>query len=202
MELRDYLKMYWQQRWLIGVIMVVATATAFIVAATQPVRYASSESFAINRINPESTPDYQYDGYYALQAVDLFSQTVVSWFDTPSVIAEIYRQAKLDPETEALDRLPGRFQVKRYSAQNIVVRFTERTEDRAATLATAVSAVLQARTQALNQDPQGRPLFEIIGSTPVVAPAQPNPWVYAGLALVLSFGLGLLLAAARHYLRS
>lgn len=201
MEFRDYLKMYWSQRWLIGIVMALATATTFIVASSQPVRYESSESFAINRINPEPTADYQYDGYYALQAVDLFSQTVVSWFDTPSAIAEIYQQAQLDPEIDALSKLPSRFHVKRYSAQNIVVRFTERSEQRAHDVAAAVKAVLQNRSQTLNQDAQGRPIFEINGSTAVVSPSQPNPWLYASVALVLSFGLGLLLAAARHYLR-
>lgn len=201
MELRDYLKMYWSQRWLIVAIMVIASVTTFVVTASKPVRYAATESFAVNRINSEATPDYQYDGYYALQAVDLFSKTVVSWFDTPSTISAMYAAAELDPEMTSLDSLPSRFQVKAHSPQNIVVRLTERTEERASKLIAGVKTVLQERSKTINQDPVGRPLFEIQGSAAVVAPTQPNPWVFAVVALVLSFGLGLLVAAARHFLR-
>lgn len=201
MELRDYLKLYWAQRWLIGTLAVVLAATAFIVTATQPVRYAASESFAVNRINPEATPDYQYDGYYALQAADIFSKTVESWFATPSFLNSIYSAAQVDPEIESITTLPARFNVKRYSAQNIVVRFTERTQERAEKVAQAVASVLMERTAALNRDPQDRPLYEVIGSNSVIAPTQPNPWLYGVISLVIGFGLGLFVAAARHYLR-
>ncbi len=201
MELRDYIKLYWAQRWLIGSMMLVATAAAFIAAAVQPVRYAASEGFAVTRINAEATPDYQYDGYYALQAADIFSQTVVSWFDTASVVNDIYTEAKLDPEADSLSALTSRFHVKRYSAQNIVVRFTERTEKRAQAVAQAVSTVLKNRTASLNQDAAGKSLYEIIGSEAAIAPSRPNAWVYAGIALVLSFVFGVGVAAFRHYLR-
>jgi hypothetical protein len=78
-----------------------------------------SVSFAVNRINSQSTAEYQYDGYYALQAADLFAQTVVSWFSTPSVLREVYDQASMDPEITTVSSLANRFKVKKYSAQNI-----------------------------------------------------------------------------------
>lgn len=201
MELRDYLQLYWRQRALIGVMMVVATATTFIVTATQPARTGVSESYAIHRVGQEATPDYQYDGYYALQAVDLFSQTVVSWFNTPSVLREIYLQANLDPEISSLSNLPGRFFVKRYSAQNIVVRFSESTPERARKIADATRHVMEDRAAKLNLTPEGKPLFGIVGSLPVIGPRQPNPWLFGAVALVLSVAVGMAVVAARHYLR-
>ncbi len=201
MELRDYLKVYWSQRWLIGSIVLVATVAAYVVTATQPVRTGVSVSYAVNRVNKEATPDYQYDGYYALQATDLFAQTVVSWFSTPSVLQEMYGRANLDSEIQSVDSLPSRFRVKKYSAQNIVVRFTERDEARAQALVRGMAGVMGERTSQLNRSADNKSIFEVVGSTPVIAPAQPNPWLYAGAVLVLSFGLALLVAAARHYLR-
>ena len=202
MELRDYLKIYWQQRWLIGLVVLVATATTFIVTASKPERTGVSESYAVNRLAQEATADYQYDGYYALQAVDLFSQTVVSWFLTPSVLQEMYQQANLDPEIASLNNLPSRFSVKRYSAQNIVIRFTESTPARAEKIAAAVRSVMESRAAKLNLTPEGKPLFEIVASLPVISPVKPNPWVFAAVALVLSMGLGMGIAVGRHYLRS
>jgi len=202
MELRDYIRIYWRQRWLILSLVGIATVTTWLATASQPVRYGSSQSFAINRINREATPDYQYDGYYALQASDLFSQTVVSWFSTPSVLRDVYQQANVDPEIQSLSSLSSRFKVKKYSAQNIVVRVTERTDDRVRKIAAGVKDVMEEKAAQLNQDHSGKSLFSIVGSDPVIAPIQPNVWLATAVALILSAGLSLFIAAARHYLRS
>src|SRR6185503_18506009 len=102
MELRDYIRLYWRERVTIFLIMIVAVGTTLILAANQPAKSSITTSYAVNRVTAETTPDYQYDGYYALQAVDLVSQTVATWFDTSPVIQEIYTQAKLDPQTDDL----------------------------------------------------------------------------------------------------
>lgn len=202
MELRDYLKLYWSQRGMILGLVVVGTGLSVAVAASRPVQYAASQSFAISRVNKETTTQYQYDGYYALQAADSFSQTVVSWFRTPSILLEVYGRAGLDPEIDSVSSLPGRFSVKKYSAQNIDVRFNERSEDRAKKLAAALPKVLEEKTTALNQTAEGKSLFAITGSMPVIAQAKPNLWLIGALAAIVSFGLAIFLAAARHYLRT
>lgn len=201
MELRDYLRVYWRQRWLILGLTLVATMTAYVVAATQPTKTGVSISFAINQTNKEVTTQYQYDGYYALQAADLFSQTVVSWFSTPSVLRQVYDQANLDPEIQSINSLPARFSVKKYSAQNIVVRYTERTNDRATKLATAMGTVMEQEASQLNQSTDGKSIFQIVAGTPVIAPAHPNAGLIAAITLVLSFALALFIAAARYYLK-
>lgn len=202
MELRDYISIYWKQRWLIVTVMLVATVTTYVVTAIRPIRSGVSTSLAVNRINREVTPDYQYDGYYALQAADLFAQTVVSWFRTPAILQEMYLKANLDPQIKSVDSLPSRFRVKKYSAQNIVVRFSETNDDRARRLSAAIGEVMTERAEALNQNVENKSLFAISASQPVIAPERFNPWVAAAAALVLSFGLALGLVAFRHYLRS
>lgn len=200
-ELRDYLQTYWSQRWLILAIVAVATVTTGLAASQQPTRQVVSGSFAINRINQQSSNDYQYDGYYALQAADLFAQTVVSWFATPSVLREVYKVAELDPEITSVNSLPSRFRVKKYSAQNIVVRFSEKDGPRAAAVAQAMRTVVEAKAANLNQTADGRALFEIVGTDPVIAPSKPSVWLWSAVAFALSAGLALFTAALRYYLR-
>ncbi|MBI5467103.1 MAG: hypothetical protein HY975_02720 [Candidatus Kerfeldbacteria bacterium] len=201
MEFRDYIKIYWAQRWFIFVLTGIAVVAAVAIAATRPVMTGVSMSFAINRTNKEATTQYQYDGYYALQASDLFAQTVVSWFSTPSVLREVYDQANLDPEIQSLNSLPSRFSVKKYSAQNIVVRYTERDDERANKLADALKTVMEDKASQLNQTTDGKSIFEIVAGAPVVAAAHPNIWLAGAVALVLGLALALFIAAARHFLR-
>lgn len=201
MEFRDYIKVYWAQRWFILLLTAIAVITTLAVAATRPTMTGVSMSFAINRTNKEVTTQYQYDGYYALQASDLFAQTVVSWFSTPSVLREVYDQANLDPEIQSLNSLPSRFSVKKYSAQNIVVRYTERNNERATKLADALKTVMEQKASQLNQTSDGKSIFEIVAGAPVVADARPNIWLAGGVALILGLAVALFIAAARHFLR-
>ncbi len=201
MELRDYINVYWHQRLMIGLIVLIATGTALVIAGTRPERTGVSVSFSINRTNREATTQYQYDGYYALQASDLFAQTVVSWFSTPSVLLEVYHQANLDPAIQSVNSLPTRFSVRKYSSQNIVVKYTETDKDRATKLADSLKTVMESKASKLNQTSDGKSLFEIVGGTPVIAPAKPNLGLIAAVAAVLSLALGMFVAAARQYLR-
>lgn len=201
MELRDYIKVYWSQRWLILTIVLVTTGVALVVAGTRPERTGVSVSFAVNRINRVATTQYQYDGYYALQASDLFAQTVVSWFSTPSVLLEVYRQGNLDPAIQSVNSLPARFSVRKYSAQNIVVKFSETNTERAEKVAVSLPIVMEGKAEKLNQTSDGESIFEIVGGTPVMAPDKPNLGLIAAVAVVLSLAVGLFVAAVRHYLR-
>jgi hypothetical protein len=201
MELREYIHLYWKRRWFLLLLVVIAVGTAGLIVGTRPVRTGASVSFAINRINRTATTQYEYDGYYALQASDLFAQTVVSWFSTPSFLQEVYEQGKLDPEIQSINSLPSRFSVRKYSAQNIVVRFTERTDDRAQVVAKELGTLMANRAEKLNQSSDGKALFAIISGTPVIAPAHPNLYLILGVTAVLSFALGLFIVAAQQYLR-
>lgn len=186
---------------MIGLIVLIATGTAVAVAGTRPERTGVSVSFAINRTNREMTTQYQYDGYYALQASDLFAQTVVSWFSTPSVLLEVYEAVNLDPAIQSINSLPSRFSVRKYSAQNIVVKFTETNTTRASQVADGLKKVMESKASKLNQTSDGKSLFEIVGGSPVVAPAKPNLGLIAAVTAFLSLALGLFIAAARHYFR-
>lgn len=202
MELRDYIHVYWKQRWIIIGLVLVACVTAAVVAQTRPIQTGVSVSYAINRTNRVATTQYEYDGYYALQASDLFAQTVVSWFSTPSFLQEVYQQANLDPEIQSLNSLPSRFSVRKYSAQNIVVRFNERNEERAKGVAQYLGSVMEKKAESLNQSSDGKSLFAIVAGVPVIAPARPNMALILGVTAVLSFALGLFYAAARQYMRN
>ena len=199
-ELRDYLFSYWKQRWLIGGMVAVTVLTTWITASVQPTRYAVTQSFAINRADRQTTPDYQYDGYYALQAADLFAQTVVSWFQTPPILQQMYSEANLSIDAPTANDLPGRFKVKKYSAQNIVVRYQESTPERAKTLAGAIKKDLEQRASGLNQSADGHSVFAVVGQEPTYNDARPPMMILMAGAFILSAGFAFLLAALRQYL--
>ncbi|MEK7518326.1 MAG: hypothetical protein AAB549_00155, partial [Patescibacteria group bacterium] len=111
--------------------------------------------------------EYQYDGYYALQASDLLSETVVSWFLTPSVIVEMYDAADVPANVTDFSSLTARFKIKKYSSQNLGVTFTSSSPSDAQKLAAAVVKTVEYKASQLNQSADRKALFEVLGSKPV-----------------------------------
>lgn len=188
-------------RWLIIVITVVGVGSALIFSLVRPVYYDTSLAFSINRINLQETQDYQFDGYYAIQASDLFSQTVMSWLMTPSVLLEIYQKAEIDPQISSLEEISSRFKTKKYSPQNIVIRYKERDHQTADKIAQAISSVIQEKANLANQTSEQKALFEVIGTNPVIVEKKPIIWLNSLIGLISGFIFSLIAAYLIEYLR-
>ena len=149
-------------------LIVVGALAGGIVASVLPVTYESSLSFTVNQINKQETQDYQFDGYYALQASDLFSDTIVSWFQTPSFLLEVYNRAGVEPNIESISSFTSRFKMRKYSAQNLVLNFSSPEKEKAEKVSAAIIEHVEERASELNQNADREALFEVIGSEPVI----------------------------------
>lgn len=199
MELRDSLAVFVRRKVLGMAIIAVVVGGSYLWSYTRPTHYTTSMSFAINRVNKEQTTQYQYDGYYALQAADLFSQTVVSWLDTPSVLEGIYARAGATmPRT--LGGLSSVFKTKKYSAQNIVVTFNTPTREEAERLSIAASDEIASRTSSVNRNADDKAIFEVITSKPVTELARPNPLLIGIMSFVVAITLAMFFVPFVDYL--
>ncbi len=201
MELRHQLQTYGRYRGLfIGFVLLVTLATLALSWTAEP-KYVASLSMTINRINRQETTEYQYDGYYAIQASDLFTQTLLSWFLTPSVLLEFYQKADLDPRISSINGLIGRFRARKFSAQNLVVQFSEADRSSAEKLAIAIGQVVKERGETLNQTSEHQGIFEIVPASPVVVQTKPNLALNTAAALAGSILLGIVMVAVIDSLR-
>jgi capsular polysaccharide biosynthesis protein len=201
MELSDYRAVFRRFIAVILLITVIGAGAGLVFSLLQDVMYDTSISFAVNRTSRQETPDYQYDGYYAIQAADLFSQTIVSWFSTPSVILEMYRKGGIEPVITSIDSFSNQFRTRKYSPQNIVLRYSEATNDRAATLAEAIIAVAKDKVKQLNRSSDQEALFELVASEPVIVEKRPNVALTTVLGAIGGLIVGLLSAVGLSYLR-
>lgn len=200
MEFRDAIRLYLRRRWLAFGLIVLVVAGTFAWQALQPVQYQTSMSISVNRVNQDKTPDYQYDGYYALQAADLFSQTIVSWLQTPSILVSIYEQAGLSTDVRSTRQLTSRFQTKKASAQNVVVTYTSSSKEEAQKLASAITDVTQKLAENANRDADNKALFELDVAKPVIVQAQSDPVLTGALSVFVGFVLSLFLVPFAAYL--
>lgn len=188
-------------RMLIIGVTLLGGVVALVSALTAAVQFDTSISFSINRTNTLETNEYQYDGYYAIQASDLFSQTVMSWFLTPSVLLEIYDSAKIDPNISSIEELTSRFKTRKYSPQNIVVRYQERDRATADQIAQAITAVVEQRAADANKTIEQEALFAVKGGTPVIVEKKPSVILNTIIGLVAGFVLSVVTVYSLAYIR-
>lgn len=200
MELRDSIRLFSKRKTFAVVLIIIVIGSAYAWSYLRPIRYQTSISFAVNRINKEQTTEYQYDGYYALQAADLFSQTIISWLQTPSVLVSIFDRARIAVSPDALQSLPSRFKAKKYSAQNVVVTYSTATEEEGKKIATALSEEIAARTSTIDRNADNKAIFEVVPSQSVIALAKPNPLFIGIASLIVALTLVLFLVPLAEYL--
>lgn len=196
MELREHFGIINKYKWLIILLVILITLATFLFSFYQPEYYKVSTAFTVKSINKQVTTEYQYDGYYSIKAAELFSQTIISWFMTPSVLVEIYEKAGIDPKIDSLDKFTSRFKTKQYSAQNFVVTFKERDRKSAEAVSSSIISLVEENSQDLSLDANQNALFEVEGATPVIIKSKVATWLVTLVAFVFS----LIIAVAISYL--
>lgn len=201
MELKDYLKALNQHKTMIIGLTILVALAFWLFAVYQPVVYDASIAFNINRTAKQKTTDYQYDGYYAIQASNLFAQTIMSWLMTPSFLLEVYQQAGVEPSIDYLDKFANRFQTKKFSPQNVAVRFKERDEATAQKISQALISTIEQKAQESNKTSEGDSLFQVIGSEPVIVPYRMDAKIATAIGAVIGLMLGCFLAYLAWYFK-
>lgn len=191
-------------RMAVGMLLcgAVVAVVVYAISATRKPKFAASLSITVDRASAQTTVEYQYDGYYAIQAADLFSQTLLSWFLTPSTLLSFYDEAGLDSHITSLNEIVSRFRARKFSAQNLVVQFADADRNTAERLGNAINTVVERNGEQLNVTASGDPLFDIRTQTPVIVETRTNAPLNALLAFVVSIFLGLVVMTALRSLRA
>lgn len=114
--------------------------------------YQAHFSYLISLAERENYGEYRFDGYYALQATDLFTATFATWLTTPEVISASYRAADLTPKVLRLSDLKKIVTAAKTGPQLIEVMVTADSAAHAQLLQAGLEQVIQIRLQKYQAD--------------------------------------------------
>ncbi len=183
MELHHYIALILQKKLLVAAIIVGALAATCAFTLTRNPSFLTSSTIGITTSEKQQTPDYQYDGYYAIQASELFSDTVTSWAESPDVIVNVFDKAGIAAPTQNIKKLAKIFTANKLSAQNVEIRFTTDSEETAKKLVSGLQQAFDEKTKTINDASKGSTSFQLVFSDAVTKEAAQN------LALNLLIGL-------------
>lgn len=199
MELKEYISIILNRKMLFVIVMTCVVIASVVFTITKRETFATSITLGIATAEHQQTVDYQYDGYYAIQASELFSDTVVSWAESPDVVVGIFDKAGLSLPTENIKKLSKIFTANKLSAQNVEMKFTAGSKEEAEKMVNGIKSTINAKTKQINEASQGTTSFQIVFSDAITKESQSNLPLNGLIGLVVGFITALGIAFSMNY---
>ncbi|MEY3470862.1 MAG: hypothetical protein RLZZ223_212 [Candidatus Parcubacteria bacterium] len=191
-----YRKFFKQNLFFLAIIVVIGVSVGLAITKLMPVSYDVSLALNIERKTNDTGQFYTYDGYYAIQATELFGKSVASWFVTPDFVEDVLRNAdKSDINKLSVKDFRRVFTPEQVSASVVEVRFGVKEVELGATLTDSISSSISSY-----MDTRGIKDYNIFVGTPVIRKVDYNPLLFALGSGLLALALGISVAAIKqHY---
>jgi capsular polysaccharide biosynthesis protein len=200
MELREYYKILKTNVSVVVYTAIIAVIVAYAWSVRVSQAYNASLLLNVSRTETQSTSDYRYDQFYRLQADDKFSETIVEWLKSPGISQDIFTKAGINSDQKTMRDLSRSFQAEKLSSDLISVKYSVESNDDAAKIAPAISAIISDKTKSLNSDARDPNWFQIDTSNLIVLKNAQDLRLNLGIAALIGLFLGALLAFGRHYI--
>jgi len=174
-------------------ILILAVLTGLItgvVTSRLPRTMDVSISFTIPIPERPLSNNYEYDGYYALQATDLFASTFAGWLHSPEFVSAVYEKAGIlkKPSIRALGKA---FTTRKVSGQLVELQFSASSSKEAENISNQVVIAAKEKVSKFNSEGQKNLTFSVISADPLVIPASRNASINALVAFVIVLVLGI-----------
>ena len=190
-----YRKFFKKYALFLAIIAIIGGSTGIAITKLLPISYDVSLAVDIERKAVPTDKFYTYDGYYAIQATELFAKSVESWFVTPSFVEDVLKNAdKADLDQLSVKDFRRVFTPEQISANLVEVRFGVKDSALGVTLTEAINSSIKSYIE--SRDIQD---YSIRVGDPVIRQKEYNPIFFSLGGLVLAFALGISIAAIKEY---
>ncbi len=188
-------KEYWQvMRQALPILVVISLAAAvlaYAVAANMAPQYRAHYSYLISLASREERADYRFDGYYAIQATDLFAATLAGWIRSPETIVAAFNRSDLAVPTQNPRDLTRIVKSEKTAPQLVQVTITGTTPQEVEALTGALKQVMEDNVRQYHE--QGTPAleFRVMATKPWASVSRVAVPVITAATFVLVFFIAL-----------
>lgn len=199
MELKEYIRIFKKEKNIINTSVLVLFFLVLAFSLLKEVFYENDMLLLISRSGTQKTEYYKYDGYYAVQASDVFADNISQWLASASVANEIYIRAKAENEMRSLKDYSKIFKADKLSSQYVRVRYQTKDKETAKSLARAMTDVLQEKADLLSASSAEQIGFKVIYSDPLSVENKSDLLLNGLLAIIAGLFLGIFMALGKNY---
>lgn len=200
MELREYYKIIKSNIAVIIYTVAIVVIAVYAWSVKQSQTYSASLLLNVGRTETQVTTDYRYDQFYRLQADDKFAENTVEWLKSPGIAKNIFDKADVSSDQKTMRGFSKSFQAEKLSSNLVGVRYSTQTSEESGKIAPAIASVVSEKTKALNADARDPNWFQINASDLIILKNTQDLRINLGIAALVGFFLGTLLAFGKHYI--
>lgn len=193
MEFLIYLRILQKHSRVIMAGALLGISLAALVNYYWPVRYQATVNVYVQRA-PETpvSGEYTYDGYYAGQAAEAYTDTVVGFLRSLDIVKRAVEISGLTVPDEGISRYQQKINVVKVAPQLIELRVKLPERELAVKLASALAQATRERAQLLNQETQNLMIIDLVNPEPLVQELKASIL----LNLLVGFFAGLFISIA------
>ena len=186
MELREFLQLFIVRRSLFAGIIGLALVIGLLSYRLQTQSYDGVVLLSVTREGVETTPEYQYDQAYRLQADERMADTLARYLESEVGRRDTARQVPFAGvrETEFIE---SKVSALRLSSNLVQVSFVALTPTEAERIAEAFAETGERYVASLNEQAKNRNWFTLVASDPYSKDGRFTLPVALGVASVLGF---------------
>ena len=199
MELKEYLKIIKKNSRLIIIIGITTAVSAFVFSVAQPIEYETSLSLSIIKDKTQTTDDFKYDGYYALQTGEIVVNSIEQWLKSPEIVNAIYEEAEMNQDFKNIKSYTKKFIAQKMSPQYVEVKFKSSTKEEAEKISVAVVEIINNRVEKLKKASEQEVSFLVSSGKPVIVESEADAILNLIIGLISGLALGIFWVFLRRY---
>lgn len=201
MELKEYLVIIKKEYKIIILIAFLVAISTFLFSINKKTTYETSLALFVDKNTTQQTDDFKYDGYYALQTSEILVDNISAWIKSPTIVALIYQESKIDQNFENIKSYTKKFTTKKMSSQYIEINFQTDSEEDAKKLSTTIINMTKNKVKSLEKDSLEELAFSINNENPVIIKNKSELFLNSFFGFVSGIFLGIFIVFLRRYLK-
>lgn len=172
-------------------ISLAMAVCAYAVVNRQGITHEVHFSYLVSLQERSPSSQYQFDGYYALQAIELFTETLSKWVITPEVLVEAYQRAQVPLPGLSQRQLQAGVSAEQAAPQLVHVVIRNQNVEYAKKVAAALDTTIQEKVTLYQE--QGTPAvqFKIVATKPWAGKSSLNNVLILVATALGTFFIGL-----------
>ncbi len=204
MELKQLIKNLRRNYLYILLLTIIFASIGFVVARVWPVSYTAGYTLYVQK-QAETTPnnDYTYDGYYAQQAVEGYTDTVEGLVSSPEIMSEVLRDLLGENNVSInLKRYSNALDSQKVAPQLVWVEITRPSSEEADGIISGVVGVLVKRVEALNALRKDKYVVSPVNKSAIITKNEMPVMVFTIAAALLGLVLSSFVVIVKAYFAS
>lgn len=199
MELKSYLIVIKSEKKMIIAITLLTALSAWIFSIYMPAHFETSVSLFIAKDGTQTTDQFKYDGYYALESGEIVADNVEKMLQSPQLVEKIYGTSGVDPNFKNIKGYKKKFTAKKMSNSYVEVSFQTPNRTDAEKIAEALTKTVNEQMNGISSQSQNEVAFKIENTEPIIIESKLDATLNLFVGLLSGAFLGILAAFLKKY---